>query len=120
MHSPSLRQTKRKPATAAPVPAAELPAHLNFTFPDWFRQRTQLPRMPQGWSPADRLYADYLEWCAANDAPPEYVLQLSLFDDLLRESCARLPEMRKVQEGSLVRYTRCYPRHLIPAIRIAS
>jgi len=124
MHSPSLRQTKRKPAKAAPVPAPELPAHLNFTFKDWLRQRTEPARLVTGWTPIRTLHADYVGWCEANRSPAEYVLGIDELSGRLRAHDDRQPETRLIERRPFgapignTDYQLCFPRHLLPAIRV--
>lgn len=117
MHSTSLPTTsRRKRAPKTPAPA--LPGHLNFSFRDWLRQRTELPRQTTGWTPLSRLHADYVEWCAANDVPAEYIVGVEEFSGRLRAHHDREPEKRKVQAGSQTAYELCFPRFLMKPIRL--
>lgn len=120
MHSSSLptQTTRRAKRKANPAPAAALPAHLNFTFSDWLRQRTERPRLPQGWMPGTKLYADYAEWCAGTEAPAEYVIGEAEFAGRLRAHDDRQPEIRKITDGTRTSYALCFPRRLLPAIRV--
>lgn len=128
MHSPSLQTTattttrprrqRSKPQIAQTALAERLPEHLNFSFRDWLRQRTELPRLPQGWTPGTKLYADYAEWCAASEVPAEYVIGESDFAGRLRAHDDRQPEMRKISNGVRISYALCFPRKLLPAIRV--
>lgn len=111
------RRSRRKP-TAQAIATAPLPAHLNFSFREWLRQRTELPRNPQGWTPLRKLYGDYLEWCVANDVPADYIHSEPEFSGRLRAHHDREPEQRKVQDGSRVDYALCFPRFLIRPIRV--
>jgi len=123
MRSPSLPTTPRKPRRPAidPVSGAERdnPAHLNFSFDDWFKANTELARLATGWTPADRLHADYVEYCRAADVPGCYVLALAAWDARMRIACGRLAEVRKIADGSRVSYARCYPRFLRRPIRVS-
>ena len=107
----------RKDCRTAPA-TDPLPAHLNFTFKDWLRQRTERPRLPQGWMPGTKLYADYAEWCFGTQAPAEYVLGEAEFAGRLRAHDDRQPEIRKVSDGVRDSYALCFPRRLLPAIRV--
>ncbi len=123
MHSSSLpTPTTRRRAKPAPAPLQ--PQHLNFTFRDWLRQRTELPRSAAGWTPLSALHADYVAWCAANDAPDAYVHGEAAFSGKLRAHHDREPEQRLVQKRGLYEtvkstaYELCFPRHLLAPIRV--
>ena len=115
-------RTRRK-ATAAVEP---LPQHLNFSFRDWLRQRTELPRKGRGWTPLSALYADYRIWCHANAIPAEYLHSEPEISGKLRAHCDRAPETRLVEHRGLNQtvissgYELCFPRYLMPPIRVAA
>jgi len=122
--SASAALSPRKPGRAEALrPASEgepgtPPAHLNFSFDDWFRLNTEIPRQASGWTPQARLYADYLSFCAATHLPGAYVHPLSEFLERLRRACGRLPEVRKVIDGVREAYQPCWPRFLKRPIRL--
>ncbi|MHA3791485.1 hypothetical protein [Sphingomonas sp. YL-JM2C] len=135
MHSPSLptptRQRKapagarksRQP-TAAPAEASP-PPHLNFSFADWFKARTEPARLPQGWTPIGLLYEDYLAWCAGNDVPAAHIHNQDELAGKLRARDDRAPQKLLIDRRQLgqpvgVRsYELCFPRFLRPAIRVS-
>lgn len=115
--------TRSRRKAAAPVEI--LPAHLNFSFRDWLRQRTELPIRPAGWTPLSVLYADYKSWCEAADVPAAYVHGEAEFSGRLRAHSDREPETRPVERRGLYetvvdrRFELCFPRYLKAAIRVA-
>ena len=127
MHSTSL-QTTDKPAKRAPrrkaKPVLSLPVHLNFSFRDWLRQRTEPSRGAPGWTPLKLLFDDYVEWCGANDVPEEYHHPIEVFAGKLRAHDDREPQTRLIERGPAwapIRtrtYELSFPRHLLSAIRV--
>lgn len=118
MRSTSLPQARRT-RKAAPAAPEVFPDHLNFSFPDWFRQRTELPRTSAGWTPVRTLHNDYVLWCAANAVPEAYVHDRAAFEALLGSACGRSPETRKIVAGSQEAFEPCYPRFLMRPIRVS-
>ncbi len=104
----------------------EHPAHLNFSFAEWLKQRTELPRQPSGWTPLSVLYADYVDWCGYTAVPAAYVHSEPEFSGRLQARCDRRPEVKLVERRGLNqtvlnRSTElCFPRHLLPPIRVAA
>lgn len=105
---------------STPASKDQPPAHLNFSFDEWFKANTELPRQASGWTPAARLYADYLAFCAATGVPASYHLNDAAFAERMRAACDRSADMRKVSEGTKLDYRLCWPRFLRPAIRVPS
>lgn len=129
MHSPSLPTSttirKAPPRARRSRPAAEqLPAHLNFSFSDWIKQRTEPSRQPTGWTPLSLLHADYRTWCEATDVPAGYILAEAEFSGRLRAHSDREPETRPVERRGMFEtvvdrtYELCFPRFLKPAVRV--
>lgn len=111
------------PFAAAPVASEDHPPHLNFSFRDWLRQRTELPRSSAGWTPLSHLHADYRAWCEANAVPQVYVHGEAAFSGMLRAHQDREPETRLVEKrvNGEVRgsgFELCFPRHLLAPIRV--
>lgn len=120
LSTPTTRSRRAKAPAAMP---AEPAAHLNFSFDDWFKANTELPRQTSGWTPAVRLHEDYLAFCAATEVPPAYHLNAAGFSERMRKACGRTAEMRKIDDRppyspiAKISYKLCWPRFLRPAIR---